>query len=88
LTSSPTLLRRSLSRAQIVTEDTKKPYYDLLKELEHLRGHGVCLNTSLNRRGEPMVCSPTDALNMLYGSDLQFLIMENLLIKKADAPEY
>jgi carbamoyltransferase len=42
----------------------------------------------LNRRGEPMVCSPTDALNMLYGSDLQFLIMENLLIKKPDAPEY
>jgi carbamoyltransferase len=28
-------------------------------------GNDVCLNTSLNRRGEPMVCSPTDALNML-----------------------
>ena len=76
------------ARAQIVTEDTNPRYYALLKELESLRGHGVCLNTSLNRRGEPMVCSPTDALNMLYGSDLQFLIMENILIKKPDAPEY
>jgi carbamoyltransferase len=76
------------ARAQIVTEDTNPRYYALLKELESLRGHGVCLNTSLNRRGEPMVCSPTDALNMLYGSDLQFLIMENLLIKKEGAPAF
>ena len=76
------------ARAQIVTEDTNPRYYALLKELESLRGHGVCLNTSLNRRGEPMVCSPTDALNMLYGSDLQFLIMENILIRKTGAPEF
>jgi carbamoyltransferase len=75
------------ARAQIVTEDTNPRYYALLKELESLRGHGVCLNTSLNRRGEPMVCSPTDALNMLYGSDLQFLIMENVLVKKPNAPD-
>ena len=42
----------------------------------------------LNRRGEPMVCSPTDALNMLYGSDLQFLIMGNVMVKKPDAPKF
>ena len=76
------------ARAQIVTEDTNPRYYALLKELESLRGHGVCLNTSLNRRGEPMVCSPEDALNMLYGSDLQFLIMENILIRKPGAPTF
>ena len=35
-----------------------------------------------------MVCSPTDALNMLYGSDLLFLIMENVLIKKEGAPAF
>ncbi|MGB0743777.1 MAG: carbamoyltransferase [Opitutales bacterium] len=75
-------------RAQIVTEETNPRYYSLLKELERLRGHGVCLNTSLNRRGEPMVCSPMDALNMLYGSDLQFLIMENVMVKKASAPAF
>jgi len=51
-------------------------------------GNDVCLNTSLNRSREPMVCTPTDALNMLYGSDLQLLIMENVLVKKPDAPEY
>jgi carbamoyltransferase len=42
----------------------------------------VVLNTSLNRRGEPIVCTPTDALNMFYGSELQYLIMEDILITK------
>jgi carbamoyltransferase len=36
-------------------------YYDMMKALEVLTGNGVSLNTSLNRRGEPMICSPTDA---------------------------
>ena len=54
----------------------------VIEELEKRRGHPVVLNTSLNRRGEPMVCTPTDALNMFYGSDLPFLIMENVLVRK------
>ena len=45
-------------------------------------GNGVVLNTSLNRRGEPMVCSPEDALNMFYGCDLEYLMMEDILIMK------
>ena len=36
----------------------------------------------MNRRGEPIVCTPADALDMFYGSDLQYLIMEDLLIAK------
>lgn len=57
-------------------------WYDLMKELESLTGNGVSLNTSLNRRGEPMICSPTDALNMFYGSDLRYLIMQDILVVK------
>ncbi|GMR21472.1 MAG: carbamoyltransferase [Gammaproteobacteria bacterium] len=70
------------ARAQIVTRDTSPRYYRLLEEMEKHTGNAVVLNTSLNRRGEAMVCSPTDALNMFYGSDLQYLVMEDLLIKK------
>ena len=54
----------------------------MIKALEKINGNGVVLNTSLNRRGEPMVCSPTDALNMFYGSDLEYLIMEDVLVTK------
>ncbi|MCC5796455.1 MAG: carbamoyltransferase [Methylophaga sp.] len=70
------------ARAQIVTRDTNARYYELIEELEKLTGNAVVLNTSLNRRGEPMVCSPTDALNMFYGSDLQYLVMEDILVTK------
>ena len=70
------------ARAQVVTKESNARYYALLLEMERLTGNGVVLNTSLNRRGEPMVCSPTDALNMFYGSDLEFLLMEDLLITK------
>ncbi len=72
------------ARAQVVTRDVNPRYYELIEELEKHTGNGVVLNTSLNRRGEPMVCSPTDALNMFYGSDLQYLIMEDILVVKQD----
>lgn len=69
-------------RVQVVTKKTNKPYYDLIKSFNDLKGVPVVLNTSLNRRGEPMVCSPEDALNMFYGCDLEYLIMENILVTK------
>lgn len=73
------------ARAQVVTKETNPRYYALIEELEKLRGVPVVLNTSLNRRGEPMICSPQDALNMFFGSDLQYLIMEDILVVKQPA---
>ncbi len=70
------------ARAQVVTRESNPRYYALIEELEKLTGNGVILNTSLNRRGEPMVCSPEDALNMFFGSDLQYLVMEDILVTK------
>jgi len=71
------------SRVQVVSEATNPLYYALLKEMEKTTGNGVVLNTSMNRRGEPMVCSPTDALNMFFSSDLEYLFVEDLLITKS-----
>jgi carbamoyltransferase len=45
----------------------------------------VVLNTSLNRRGEPMICSPSDALDMFFGSDLEYLVMEDVMVTKTAA---
>jgi carbamoyltransferase len=71
------------SRAQVLERRHNPRYYDLMVELEKLTGNAVVLNTSLNRRGEAMICSPTDALNMFYGSDLEYLVMEDVLVSKA-----
>ena len=70
------------ARAQVVSRETNPRYYRLIEELEKLKGVPVVLNTSLNRRGEPMVCTPSDALNMFFGSDLEYLIMEDVLVCK------
>ena len=75
------------SRAQAVKREVNPRYYALLEHLEQLTGNGVVLNTSLNRRGEPVVCTLTDALNMFYGSDLQYLIMEDILVVKPEIAE-
>ena len=68
------------ARAQIIDAKNNPRFYRLVKELERRTGNRVVLNTSLNRRGEPMVCSPEDALRMFYGSDLEYLIMEDVLV--------
>lgn len=70
------------ARAQVVTAESNPRYYELLKAMEQRTGNGVLLNTSLNRRGEPMVCAPEDALAMFFGSDLQYLMMEDILVEK------
>jgi carbamoyltransferase len=66
----------------VVTRETNPRYYELIEHLEQLRGVPVVLNTSLNRRGEPMICSPKDALDMFYGCDLEYLMMEDVLVTK------
>ena len=74
------------ARAQVVTPDANPRYYALLERLGELTGNPVVLNTSLNRRGEPIACTPADALDIFVGSDLGHLVMEDLLITKKVAP--
>ena len=84
-TRIPEVVHRGRHRARPggQTKRYNPRYYALIERRSRtLTGNAVVLNTSLNRRGEPMVCTPTDALNMFFGSDLQYLIMEDLLVTK------
>ncbi len=71
------------ARAQVVDVESNPRYYALLEAMEARTGNGVLLNTSLNRRGEPMVCSPADALDMFFGCDLEYLVLEDWLVTKS-----
>ena len=73
------------ARIQVVEREVNPRYYALLEAMERLTGNGVLLNTSLNRRGEPIVCTPGDALDMYFGSDLQYLALEDFLVTKRGA---
>ncbi|MGM0631534.1 MAG: carbamoyltransferase C-terminal domain-containing protein, partial [Pseudomonadota bacterium] len=72
------------TRAHVVHEETNPRFHALLKAMEARTGYGIVLNTSLNRPGEAMICSPEDALEMFFGSDLEYLIMENVLVTKVE----
>jgi carbamoyltransferase len=74
--------RDGTARVQVVERDVHPRYYALLERLEALTGNAVVLNTSLNRQGEPIVCSPRDAARMFLGSDLRYLVLEDLLVTK------
>ena len=70
------------ARLQIVDAQTNPRYHALLVAMQALTGNGAVLNTSLNRRGEPIVCTPADALTMFLGCDLAYLALEDVLVGK------
>src|SRR5678815_1654310 len=70
------------ARIQTVHQDTNPRYYALLKEFERRTGCGVLVNTSFNVRGEPIVCSPEDAYRCFMRTEMDYLVLENLLFDK------
>jgi carbamoyltransferase len=69
-------------RPQVLEKKTNESYYRLIKEFEKLTGIGAVLNTSFNLHGDPIVCSPDDALRTFENSGLRYLALENYLISK------
>ena len=75
------------ARVQTVDGQTNSRYYRLIKAFAERTGTPVILNTSFNVRGEPIVCTPEDALNCFLGTDIDALFMENILLRKSDIPD-
>ena len=70
------------ARIQTVTKNTNKRYYDLISKFKQITGCPVIVNTSFNVRGEPIVCSPTDAFNCFMGTELDYLVIGNCILDK------
>ncbi len=69
-------------RIQTVNTDENPQMYQLLEAFKVITGHPVVLNTSFNIKGEPIVCSPKDAIRSFVESDLDALVIGNFLVKK------
>ena len=69
-------------RPQTVSQSDNPRFYKLMKLFFGKTGIPVLINTSLNRRGEPMVCSPEDAVNMYLGSGLDYLAIGDYLVSR------
>ena len=72
----------STARLQTVTSEQNSLFYDILQEM-HQRGNpSVILNTSFNIRGKPILTSVEDAFYVLENTELDFIVVENLLFYK------
>ena len=69
-------------RLQTITKKDNTKIYELITEFNKLTGVPIILNTSFNINGEPIVCSPADAIKTFYSSGIDYLVMGNFLIEK------
>ncbi len=72
------------ARIQTVNSKTNKKFYELINKFKEITSIPILINTSFNIRGEPIVCTPTDAFNCFMGTDLDYLIIENYFLSKKD----
>ena len=70
------------SRPQVVDESSNPRYHGLIEEFSRLTGVPCILNTSFNIKGEPIVCTPQDAIRTYFATGLDALAIGNCLLEK------
>ncbi len=74
------------ARVQTVERERHGRFSKLLKSFESHTGCPLLINTSFNVRGEPIVCTPEDAYRCFMATNMDVLIMEDVVLKKEDQP--
>ncbi len=67
-------------RPQILENNNNSKYVKLLKEIKTLTGKGVLLNTSFNIHGEPLVCSPNDAIKTFISTGIKYMVIGDFIV--------
>ena len=75
------------ARIQTVHRDTNPRYHALISKFKEKTGCPILVNTSFNVRGEPIICTPTDAFKCFMGTELDVLAVGNYLLYKEDQDE-
>ena len=70
------------ARPQVVDPVWHPRFYSMIKAFAEETGVGGVLNTSFNIHGEPIVCSPEDAIHTLLNSDLDAVQIEDFFIER------
>jgi carbamoyltransferase len=74
------------ARVQTVDTGTNPLLVALLEEFDRLTGCPILLNTSFNVRGEPIVCTPEDAILCFVRARLDALVIEEFILDRDAAP--
>ena len=75
------------ARIQTVSSRTNARFHSLIEKFKEKTGVPILVNTSFNVRGEPIVCTPTDAFKCFMGTDLDLLVIGDFLLHKEDQQE-
>jgi carbamoyltransferase len=76
------------ARIQTVHFETNPRFYALIKEFDNQTECAVLINTSFNVRGEPIVCSPEDAYRCFMRTEMDYLVLENIILDKRQQTEW
>jgi carbamoyltransferase len=69
-------------RLQAISREQNPMYYDLIEIYRKKAGTPMIVNTSFNVRGEPIVCTPQDAVKCFLGTGIDYLVIGQFLVKK------
>ena len=75
------------ARIQTIHKETNPRFYNLINHFEAITGCPILINTSFNVRGEPIVYSPEDAYRCFMRTEMDYLVMQNILLDKAEQPK-
>ncbi len=76
------------ARLQTVDAERNPEFHEILTAFEALTGCAVLINTSFNVRGEPIVGTPEDAYRCFRRTEMDTLVLEDLVLEEADQPEW
>lgn len=76
------------ARIQTVHPSDNPRFYRLIKEFKNRTGRGIIINTSFNVRGEPIVCTPEDAYRCFMRTEMDVLVIENVILLKHAQPVF
>jgi carbamoyltransferase len=73
------------ARVQTVSKRDNSDFHALLQEVGKLTGREMVLNTSFNVKGQPIVNTPSEALETFLGTGIEYLFLENTLVKRRNS---
>jgi carbamoyltransferase len=76
------ILANDLIRVHTVSRDDNPLYWQVLHAFGEMTGLPVLYNTSFNLFGEPLVCTPRDAVRSFYSSGIDAMVVGNFLLEK------
>ena len=69
-------------RLHIVRQKDNRHFHELIRNFGELTGEYIILNTSMNIKGEPIVCSPVDAVKCFYSTGIDAMFIGSYLLLK------